>query len=104
MSVSPLAYRYAHVATEATTGYFSCEPPDDLDLEDGLDRLRLSPNDTFLHRYLLGRLRERPLSEKKTLLRSSNPAWAALAAESLLLHESAESRHSGEASVSSGEL
>lgn len=46
-------YRYTLTETLATTGYFACEPPDDLKLEDALAALEDAPLDTFLHQHCL---------------------------------------------------
>ncbi|MBR4741690.1 MAG: YcaO-like family protein, partial [Desulfovibrio sp.] len=46
-------YTYTHTQTVANTGYFSCEPPKNLDRESLLARLVECPFDTFLHRHLL---------------------------------------------------
>ena len=53
MPTTTLPYRYAHASTESMTGYFSCEPPEDLSFEDALARLEAAPLDEFLHRHLL---------------------------------------------------
>lgn len=55
---SPLAYSYTHTGTEATTGYFSCEPPQDMTMEQALAWLAVHPMDDFMHRHLLRRLGE----------------------------------------------
>ncbi len=51
-----LKYIYKHSSTEATTGYFSCEPDPALDIEQGLKILAKSPLDDFLHQYILRKL------------------------------------------------
>ncbi len=48
-----LRYSYKHSTTEATTGYFSCEPEPALSIEQGLDVLVNSPLDDFMHQYVL---------------------------------------------------
>lgn len=53
-------YAYTHAETLATTGYFSCEPPPSLSLDDALTQLEAAPLDDFLHQHLL-----RTLSKKK---------------------------------------
>ena len=53
-------YAYTHAETLATTGYFSCEPPPSLSLDDALTQLEAAPLDDFLHQHLL-----RALSKKK---------------------------------------
>ncbi len=104
MPTAPLDYRYVHVSTEATTGYFACEPPADMSFDDELKRLNRTPCDTFLHKTLLDRLRSWPKDRKDKLLRSGTPVEAALAAESLLLHETECSESDAEHTVSSGML
>ena len=39
MPTTTLPYRYTHASTESMTGYFSCEPPEDLCFEDALAAL-----------------------------------------------------------------
>lgn len=51
-----IAYRYIHALTESTTGYFSCEPPEDMTFEDMLLQLEQTPHDEFLHRAALRRI------------------------------------------------
>lgn len=46
-------YRYTLTETLATTGYFACEPPEELNLEAALDELERTPLDTFLHQHCL---------------------------------------------------
>ncbi|MBQ3058866.1 MAG: YcaO-like family protein [Desulfovibrio sp.] len=46
-------YTYAHSQTQATTGYFSCEPPASLGEEEAFALLEKSPLDDFLHQHLL---------------------------------------------------
>ena len=104
MSLLPLDYRYVHVSTEATTGYFTCEPPADMTVEDSLKRLNQTPFDTFLHKYLLDRLRKWPENRKRELLKSGHTAEAALAAESLVLPAEGDPKQNAEAVVSSREL
>ena len=47
MPTTTLPYRYTHASTESMTGYFSCEPPEDLCFEDALARLEAAPLDEF---------------------------------------------------------
>lgn len=56
-----LHYRYTHTGTEATTGYFSCEPVPVPALEDALRLLAKTPLDDFLRRHLIRRMA--PLAE-----------------------------------------
>ena len=51
-----LEYAYTHEQTQATTGYFSCVPPADMDFEAALARLEAAPMDDFLHLHLLRHL------------------------------------------------
>lgn len=46
-------YRYTLTETLATTGYFACEPPEDLTLDAALAALEEAPLDTFLHQHCL---------------------------------------------------
>ena len=48
-----LDYTYTHSQTQATTGYFSCEPPASLTWDMALARLEASPLDDFLHQHCL---------------------------------------------------
>ena len=43
-----IAYAYTHETTQATTGYFSCQPPASLTLPQALARLEATPFDDFL--------------------------------------------------------
>lgn len=49
-------YVYTHTTTEATTGYFSCEPSPPLPLEAALRFLAEHPFDDFMRRHVLSRL------------------------------------------------
>ena len=51
-----LRYSYVHTATEATTGYFSCEPSPPLSLEEALHYLASHPLDDFMRRHVLARM------------------------------------------------
>lgn len=64
---APFAYAYTHTTTEATTGYFSCEPVDTLSFDQALSQLEASPMDEFLHTYVLRQLAQRPVDELRTL-------------------------------------
>ncbi|MFI3270851.1 MAG: YcaO-like family protein [Pseudomonadota bacterium] len=48
-----MPYSYAHANTQATTGYFSCLPPANLNTEGCLAWLCDHANDSFMHRHLL---------------------------------------------------
>ncbi|MEG2172418.1 MAG: YcaO-like family protein [Desulfovibrionaceae bacterium] len=64
---TPFAYSYTHSVTEATTGYFSCDPPAGVSFDEALKRLEASPMDEFLHSYALRLLGSRSLPELETL-------------------------------------
>ena len=89
-----LDYAYTHEQTQATTGYFSCVPPQSLSFEQALARLEAAPMDDFLHLHLLRQLAAMPQSELRALAAASydasndtftRPVLAALLAESVLL-------------------
>ena len=73
MPTTTLPYRYTHASTESMTGYFSCEPPEDLCFEDALARLEAAPLDEFLHRHLLRRIAALPPDEAAALRTPSRP-------------------------------
>lgn len=85
-----LHYRYAHTSTEATTGYFACEPPADMTFEQGLDRLEAAPLDEFLHSHLLRIAAVFPPERMSALLDgldpAARPATTALLREACLLN------------------
>lgn len=95
---APFAYAYIHTATEATTGYFSCEPATELSFENALARLCDSPMDEFLHTFVLRQLGKSPLAELDALclhalgqgsnapLHPAQPVLAALLLECALLN------------------
>lgn len=96
-----LPYRYTHASTESMTGYFSCEPPDDLSFEDALARLERAPLDEFLHRHLLRRIAALPPDEAAALRDPSRPVVMALLSEAAFLNAGHAALLSG---TSSGEL
>lgn len=51
-----MRYIYTHTSTQASTGYFSCEPSPALALEDALAFLAAHPLDDFMRRHCLTRL------------------------------------------------
>lgn len=51
-----IRYAYTHTATEATTGYFSCEPQPRPELADALQALAQRPLDDFLRRHIIDRM------------------------------------------------
>ena len=81
-----LPYRYTHASTESMTGYFSCEPPEDLSFEDALARLEAAPLDEFLHRHLLRRIAAMTPDEADALRAPDRPALMALLRETGFLH------------------
>ncbi len=86
MPTTTLPYRYTHAATESMTGYFSCEPPEDLSFEEALARLEEAPLDEFLHRHLLRRVTALPPDEAAALRDPSRPALMALLYEAAFLN------------------
>ena len=101
MPTTPLPYRYAHASTESMTGYFSCEPPEDLSFEDALARLEAAPLDEFLHRHLLRRIAALPPNEAATLRTPSRPVLMGLLYETAFLNAGHAGMLNG---VSAGEL
>ena len=101
MPTTTLPYRYAHASTESMTGYFSCEPPEDLSFEDALARLEAAPLDEFLHRHLLRRITALPPDEAAALRTPSRPVLMALLYEAAFLNAGHAELLSG---VSAGEL
>ena len=86
---APLHYAYRHTVTEATTGYFACEPEPALTFDAALQRLEAAPMDEFLHRWLLRELGTRPLEALKALTAQgeARPVLRALLLECALLNE-----------------
>lgn len=89
-----MEYTYTHSQTQATTGYFSCEPPASLTLEAALHQLEACPLDDFLHLHCLralGRLSPAALRQLADQAydaaadRFPRPALAALLLEGALL-------------------
>ena len=62
-----IAYAYTHETTQATTGYFSCQPPASLTLPQALARLEATPFDDFLRQHCLRQLSRRSPEEIKNL-------------------------------------
>ncbi len=85
-------YRYAHTQTEATTGYFSCEPVPPLSLDRALEFLAEHPLDDFMRRHILARMAAMPAPEVRAALARAcgmdgpPPAVAALEQEWAVLH------------------
>ena len=101
MPTTPLPNRYAHASTESMTGYFSCEPPEDLSFEDALARLEAAPLDEFLHRHLLRRIAALPPNEAAALRTPSRPVLMGLLYETAFLNAGHAGMLNG---VSAGEL
>lgn len=78
-----LQYRYTHSQTTATTGFFTCLPPEDLSLEEALTYLEQSPNDSFMRRHLLNALLRLPPEDvQKHLMKAgSSPVRHSFLAE-----------------------
>lgn len=101
MPTTTLPYRYTHASTESMTGYFSCEPPEDLCFEDALTRLEAAPLDEFLHRHLLRRIAALPPDEAAALRTPSRPVLMGLLYETAFLNAGHAGMLNG---VSAGEL
>lgn len=93
-AVPHVDYAYAHAETLATTGYFSCEPPPSLSLDDALAQLEDAPLDDFLHQHLLRALSKKQPEELRDLAATcydaeadvfTRPALAGLLLECALL-------------------
>ncbi len=93
-AVPHVDYAYAHAETLATTGYFSCEPPPSLRLDDALAQLEDAPLDDFLHQHLLRALSKKRPEELRDLAATcydaeadvfTRPALAGLLLECALL-------------------
>ncbi len=89
-----LDYAYTHEQTQATTGYFSCVPPEALSFDSALERLEAAPMDDFLHLHLLRLLASKEQGELSALAAQcydaaqdvfTRPVLAALLAECALL-------------------
>ncbi len=82
--MTKLHYAYKHTTTEATTGYFSCEPEPSLSIEEGLIKLAQSPLDEFLHSYILRALMQLSyddiIKQFKPMLDEKGEAYAVLTA------------------------
>ena len=66
-------YQYTHTSTEATTGYFSCEPYPRPGLEEALQYMVRHPLDSFMRRYLLSRLIDISLAEIQSVFEFAFP-------------------------------
>ena len=62
-------YKYTHTRTEATTGYFSCEPHPVPPLDAALACLVDHPLDEFMRRHILNRMTAMPASEAAGIIR-----------------------------------
>ncbi len=87
-------YKYTHAQTEATTGYFSCEPHPPLSLDAALAHLAKCPLDDYMRRHLLTRMQAMPPQELPSAFARACPSLSlppplhALARELILLHPS----------------
>lgn len=86
--MSTIAYRYSHALTESTTGYFSCEPPEDMTFEDILLQLEQTPNDEFLHTTALRRIGIISPEELHRFFKQDIPVFKTLLYEAQLLSPS----------------
>ena len=66
-------YAYTHTRTEASTGYFSCEPHPPLGLGDCLAYLAEHPLDDFMRRHLLNRMAALSAGEAAAAIRRAFP-------------------------------
>ena len=62
-------YKYTHTQTEATTGYFSCEPDPRPSLDEALAYLASHPLDEFMRRHILTRMTAVPAKEAADRIR-----------------------------------
>lgn len=82
-------YIYTHTGTEATTGYFSCEPERKLTFDEALEWLEAHPNDDFMHQHLLRRIAAEDIATVATRLEAdltSRPVLGALLREACVLN------------------
>lgn len=78
-------YLYTHTSTEATTGYFSCEPHPRPELGEALRYISRHPRDSFMRRHLLSRLINVSSAEVRALLELTfSPGDIPLPVQSLL--------------------
>lgn len=95
-----MQYKYTHTATEATTGYFSCEPHPPLSLSEALEFLAAHPLDNFMRRHILKRMTDmEPGDAARALIRafpeqSLPEAITALAGELAVLNPHLKEDHS----------
>ena len=64
-----IQYKYTHTQTEATTGYFSCEPHPVPTLDAALACLVEHPFDEFMRRHILNRMTALPAEEAAGIIR-----------------------------------
>ena len=74
VSETMMHYKYTHTQTEATTGYFSCEPHPAPSLCDCLAYLAEHPLDDFMRRHLLNHITAMPVKEAAKTIWSTCPA------------------------------
>lgn len=82
-----MRYRYVHTATEATTGYFSCEPSPFPSLAEALTYLASHPLDDFIRRHLLTRLGALPRGQIAQAIATAFGAAPLPAPVSVLIQE-----------------
>ena len=75
-----IRYKYTHSHTQATTGYFTCVPEGNFTLQELLELLVASPNDSFLRRFIL--LQASELTQEKII--SVFDKWQSHMPETLL--------------------
>ena len=68
-----MRYIYTHTSTEATTGYFSCEPSPPPFLSEALAHLAAHPLDDFMRRHLIAKVNGLPPQELTEALRELYP-------------------------------
>jgi len=85
-----LHYRLQHGRTDSGIGYFTCAPPEDMDLNAALDFLSRHPNDGFMAEHLLRSLSVLPQETLAGLAeggRFDHPRLKALLAEAAILFD-----------------
>lgn len=67
-----MRYAYTHIATEATTGYFACEPEPALSLAEALTYLARRPLDEFMRRHCIRRMLAMSAAECRAALEKAS--------------------------------
>lgn len=80
-----IRYRYTHTQTEATTGFFSCEPDPPLSPDALFACLAGHPFDDFLRRHALARMAAMEPAQAAALLRRSFPESLPPSLEALVM-------------------